>query len=491
MAFKQDEDFLRFITMGAAGSAAVSRDLREVHGHRTIELERYAMANKLWATKIKRLRLADLVCLNCGMRIEARAKSDLKVRMSHSNTEGRQWDAGQRDQDLCAFVPWADGGAAGEPQYFEVGAMRDAADYAKLGQAKAASEGAERDMTWPARVATRDSVVEDIDWDEARVRVRPVEGNRQSVYLRGEVPTYIYVEEGDELRGGTDFIMGCLDRPVILACPGGTWDYVNDLESDNDIDRYVAVKAAGLRGGRGVEQLLLGIAKNDAEDARIRLEAWASLARLDPPAYTPTVIGQAEERTAGDREAMAMAMEAIFILSELGTAEAGEALALLAEDRELDSEARCACVWGLGVAGLNDPARVLTFIADEDEEVALHALAGIGEVQPELLPEVARLLDGTQAQAASASALLAMQGDNGIELLLTSARAAGQGAAWATAALGELPEADVRRVVDDELPDDLQRALIPMWTQSRSWLRRQQLDTPLQFLQRQTIRHLV
>jgi len=299
------------------------------------------------------------------------------------------------------------------------------------------------------------------------------------------------VEEGDELRGGTDFIMGCLDRPVTLACPGGTWDYVNDLESDNDIDRYVAVKAAGLRGGRGVEQLLLGIAKNDAEDPRIRLEAWASLARLDPPAYTSTVIGQAEERTAGDREAMAMAMEAIFILSELGTAEAGEALALLAEDRELDSEARCACVWGLGVAGLNDPARVLTFIADEDEEVALHALAGIGEVQPELFPEVARLLDGTQAQAASASALLAMQGDNGIELLLTSARAAGQGAAWATAALGELPEADVRRVADDELPDDLQRALIPMWTQSRSWLRRHQLDTPLQFLQRQTIRHLV
>jgi len=72
MAFKQDEDFLRFITMGAAGSAAVSRHLREVHGHRTIELERYAMANKIWATKIKRLRLADLVCVACGRRIEAR-----------------------------------------------------------------------------------------------------------------------------------------------------------------------------------------------------------------------------------------------------------------------------------------------------------------------------------------------------------------------------------------------------------------------------------
>ena len=105
MAFKQDEDFLRYITMGAEGSAAVSRNLRDVYGHTTIELERYAMANKIWATKIKRLRLADLVCLSCGRRVEARAKSDLRVRMSHSNADGRNWDAGLRDDDLCAFVP--------------------------------------------------------------------------------------------------------------------------------------------------------------------------------------------------------------------------------------------------------------------------------------------------------------------------------------------------------------------------------------------------
>lgn len=136
MAFKQDEDFLRFITMGAAASAEVSRYMREAHGHRTIELERYAMANKIWATKIKRLRLADLVCLDCGLRIEARAKSDLRVRMSHSNAEGRGWDAGLRDQDLCAFVPWSGGAPAGKPEYFTIGAMRDAADNAKFGRPK-------------------------------------------------------------------------------------------------------------------------------------------------------------------------------------------------------------------------------------------------------------------------------------------------------------------------------------------------------------------
>lgn len=469
----------------------MSRHLRVVHGHETVELERYAMANKIWATKIKRLRLVDLVCLRCGLRVEARAKSDLKVRMSHSNTDGRQWDAGMRDEDLCALVPWADGAVAGEPQYFEVGAMREAAPYATLGTPKAPSEGAERDMTWPARVATRDGVVEAIDWDEAKVRVRPIEGNRQTVALRGDdVPTYIYVDEGDELRGGVTFILGCLDRPATLECPGETWDYVSDLGAENGIDRYVAVKAAGLRGGDDLEELLREIASDEDEDDRIRLEAWASLARLDPVTYTPTIVARAEERTGGDRQAMSMAMEAIFILSELGTPEAGEALSRLADDRELDSEARCACVWGLGTAGLNEPERVLPFIADDDEDVALHALAGIGSVSQELLPEVARRLTGTSREAASASTLLAMQGDDGIAMLVESAKSGGTGTAWATAALGELPEADVRRVTDGALTDDLELALVPMWTQRQSWLRGQELDTPLRFLQRQAIRHL-
>ncbi len=490
MAFKQDDDFLRFITMGAAGSAAVSHHLRQMHGHRTIELERYAMANKIWATKIKRLRMADLVCLDCGTRVEARAKSDLAVRMSHSNTEGRQWDSGQRDEDLCAFVPWADGSPSGDPAYFTVGAMRDSAEYAKFGPPKAASEGAERDMTWPARVATRDSVVEDVDLQDAKVRLKPHVGNRRTVTLPADVPTYIYVDEGEELLGGVSFIMGCLDIPVAVDCPGSTWNYIADLDAEDDVDRYAAVKAAGIRGGTGVEQLLVDIAEDDNEDERIRLEAWASLARLDPPTYTRMVIARAEERTAGDKQSVAMAMEAVFILSELRSVEAGDALADLADDQGLDSEARCASVWGLGVAGLNDPARVLRYIADDDEDVALHALAGIGDVPDALLPKAVALLSGTDAEAASASALLAMQGDSGIDCLLTAAAADGQSSVWATVALGGLAEADVGRVANGQLSADVERALAPMWTQSRSWLRRQQLDTPLQFMQKQTIRHL-
>lgn len=60
MGFKEDEDFARFLTMGAYAAAAVSDDL-DARGHRIIELERYAKANKIWSIKVKRLRLPDLL----------------------------------------------------------------------------------------------------------------------------------------------------------------------------------------------------------------------------------------------------------------------------------------------------------------------------------------------------------------------------------------------------------------------------------------------
>ena len=83
MGFKEDADFARFVSMGAIGSAAVASHLRSRLGHQPIELERYAMANKVWQTKVKRIRLPDLLCVRCGLRIESRAKSKLAVVLSH------------------------------------------------------------------------------------------------------------------------------------------------------------------------------------------------------------------------------------------------------------------------------------------------------------------------------------------------------------------------------------------------------------------------
>jgi hypothetical protein len=94
VALKRDDTFLQYLTMGAVGSANVARNLNG-HGHQVLELERYTTSNKIWATKIKRLRLPDLLCLLCGVRVEVRAKSKLEVKLSDSPTvAGRGWDAG-------------------------------------------------------------------------------------------------------------------------------------------------------------------------------------------------------------------------------------------------------------------------------------------------------------------------------------------------------------------------------------------------------------
>lgn len=78
MAFKEDWSFLDKITMGAVGTESVITQLN-AYGHQVIELERYCTSNKIWATKIKRLRIPDLLCLRCGKRIESRAKSKLGI----------------------------------------------------------------------------------------------------------------------------------------------------------------------------------------------------------------------------------------------------------------------------------------------------------------------------------------------------------------------------------------------------------------------------
>ena len=77
-SFKTDESFLEKLAIGATGACAVFNDLQR-QGHKPIELERGSMDYKIWKNiKIKRLRVPDLLCLDCGTRVEARAKTQLR-----------------------------------------------------------------------------------------------------------------------------------------------------------------------------------------------------------------------------------------------------------------------------------------------------------------------------------------------------------------------------------------------------------------------------
>ena len=72
-SFKADASFFEKITIGAIGARAVAADL-DRRGHEIFELENGATTTKLWKdVKRKRVRIPDLVCRRCGMRVESRA----------------------------------------------------------------------------------------------------------------------------------------------------------------------------------------------------------------------------------------------------------------------------------------------------------------------------------------------------------------------------------------------------------------------------------
>lgn len=67
-SFKTDESFLEKISIGAIGTRRVYQNLKDL-GHIPIELERGSMSYKIWKKiKIKRIRVPDILLVNCGVR---------------------------------------------------------------------------------------------------------------------------------------------------------------------------------------------------------------------------------------------------------------------------------------------------------------------------------------------------------------------------------------------------------------------------------------
>ena len=299
MGFKEDADFARFVSMGAAGTAAVGRFLRDEHGHRPVELERYAMANKVWQTKVKRLRLPDLVCLRCGRRIESRAKSKLGIIVSHSDRPGRQWNAGgMRPTDLYAFIRTdLTSGAplAGRPTFFSSEALNSVVGLARLSAPKAASEGSEVTMTWPSWVPNRSGTVEEIDAED-RIVCRWEDGSvlRYWQWRRWGDARYLYIEPGSPIVANDTMVAGVVPPVESPGCAGDVWDIAGALGADEETEEYAAIKAAGIMGRSDLGDHLARI-EAEEQDWRVRLEAAAALARLDPAAWTKRIVTLADE----------------------------------------------------------------------------------------------------------------------------------------------------------------------------------------------------
>jgi hypothetical protein len=489
MGFKVDSSFLKFLTMGALGVRKVAAELR-LMGFEPIELERYCGSNKIWATKVKRLRLADLLCVRTGLRIEVRAKSDLKIRMSDApNNPERTWDAGLRDQDVVALIACKNDGPLPVPAehavYFTAKALRESVDSSRLGPPKSASEGAERDRTWPAVVPSRSGVVISVDAGKLAVSMdgdgQPA--RKQTYTLAGK---HAYVKQGDAFVAEVSILAGA---PSCLADLQSRLQdaYMPLLQavSANPLDRYAAAKALRFRPDLRAEALpVLEVELDRPQDLRVTLEVAGSAAALGS--------GKGQERIVSilwSDEAPEMSMEAILILTELGGDFAiGELRRVIGHDRFRNDERRQAAIWGLGKAGAKSYADLSALVGDADDNCAYHAIVGFGADTPAAV--IAQLIDllvsGDPRITAGASEALRMIGSAEVLSQLAAAATANPACGWLLATIGKLSPALVRATLAGS---NLLTQLEPMLLLSpaTNWLAQEDRVADLVFLHNQAL----
>ena len=180
-------------------------------------------------------------------------------------------------------------------------------------------------------------------------------------------------------------------------------------------------------------------------------------------------------------------MEAVLILTELGSAFArGELVRVAGEQKFAGDEIRQAAVWGLGKQGVKAFDQLLPFIADKDENVALHAIVGFGIDTPEnviqILVEDLVKADPHRAPAAS-EALRLIASELTLKCLI---EAAADGRDWILATLGRLPPSLVKPAIAGSA---LAEKLAPMLllSEGANWLASEDHVIDIAFLTKQNL----
>ncbi len=493
MGFKSDREFLRNVTIGAVGTRQVARLLRQ-GGFQIIELERTSTSNKIWATKVKRLRVPDLLCIRSGIRFESRAKSSLKVAMSHAvNNPERAWDRGLRDEDLVAFIRCAEAGggkwvASDRLTLFRTRDMRATVEAAGLTRMKAASEGSEIQLVWPATIpqqagrvaAVNDELIETIQGSGRRQRYRLLAARGRGAG-KASYRLFPHVSPCDEFGAGDTIIASVMSESVRPVRPGGEqYDFVRDLDSSSRETVYAAAKALGflpeLRA-RSVEGLRRLAASHD--DALVRLESSAALARLGLPDGWSAIEDAFE--SAGDA---ALRMEVVLILGEFKGDEALRHLARVALDRSNPSEVRAASAWGMRSAAPSLAATpLLRLLADEDELVAIHALVSASRLMDDdgLTLALSSIGEDEKASAGVVRAVLAARADPLPKAVAALRSATGASRPWLVYLLGMLGRARCEGYLQTHAPEVL-RELSFFWTRhGENWTNRLDVADQIDF----------
>jgi HEAT repeat protein len=491
MGFKVETSFLRFLTMGALAAQRVMQAMT-AEGLRPIELERYSSSNKIWMTKVKRLRLPDLLCVRTGLRVEVRAKSKLAIQMSDApNNEQRRWYSGLHEDDLIAFVHCreVDDGfvLAPQPELFRVRELRACPeDETRLGPAKSASEGSERSREWPTIVPAQNGQIVGITDTQIRTRL---ESGRAQTYQRRNLNPYVAV--GDRFIGEAHFVAGLPARKASFSeFIGRPWN-PRPLLGGNALDRFVASKALGVVGVVDDLPSLRNLLRD--QDARVALEAAGSLAKLGDAGGLAELVATFRE----PREEY-LPMESVFLLSEQSASplisDAADALCTVASNNALENgELRQAAIWGLGRAGLKAYGRLLAYLDAESEEERVHAVVTFA---PALPPDVVRQLTAiladdntTERKKASAAYVLSMLSDTGVaitELIALVRDGTDATKIWAKAVLGSLPpETTSQALRGNPLAEEIRP--LQLLSASRNWTKNEAVQSDINTIRRQTV----
>lgn len=338
--FKSDSSFFRKIVIGAIGTRSARDDLAS-RGHVMAELENGSTDTKIWKdVKRKRVRIPDLVCTQCGLRVESRAKTNRSISMSHSSTDAeRAWDFGMVDDDIVAFpvcdasveTNWNSEKLQDKQSYWHSRErvsweVYDLINYIRVrdlreiahsrSSTKGVSEGSETSIEWDAILSTREGVVEYVR--DGKISVRRLSDEHLYTWQnKNDLP--VIVKEGDRVRDRQ--ILASTVPPLTedeLNCPGSiSTTYISHLiESPERTQRFTGIKIARLRRDPRFYHLVETTIAHPHEDLYVQLEGTIYLSRIcGEPIHRliAPYLRNADEQ---------VQLEAIVALSETATNEA-------------------------------------------------------------------------------------------------------------------------------------------------------------------------
>lgn len=488
-AFKTDSSFFRMLAIGAVGARAVQLALN-ARGHEVVELERGSLSTRVWRdVKRKRVRIPDLCCVRCGIRVESRAKTSPELTMSHSPRDAeRAWDYGMLDGDWIAFPvlgaqehTWSSGllkeqrslwreraltswTCIGFVNFFRVGEFRTIAP--KERRRKVVTEGSEVQVSWSARFAKSAGRVTAVDGNRIEYEVT---GSASSRHFRLGPSERSFLKVGDSFEENQ--VIGGQVQPLAeaeLGCAEGCGEpeIGRMLSSRERTMRFTGAKLARLRRFGGLETKIRELAADADEDIYVQMEARAFLCE---------VVGDPADAQFG---AMLLRhvdpqirLEAAVALAETNTHSAFSLLRAVLRDTSQPLFLRTACAWALGSHATEEAAGCLinafADMAPEIREEALTALSHLGATAAGPLIEGLRR---SNEIAAGCAEVLRRIGGGDVGKIVALAENANT--PWPTWTLAHLPvEAIAPKIaaLQSKRPE-VHFALTVLWTFLGSWI---------------------